>query len=214
MKKTFVTIFTIILLTSCSNKLEDFIGVHKFYSMESYLVKDTSERIKRYFSILPLSISVNRIAPMKIDVFKSGEELKATFTITKYQTSVGLDEINQFSETKLALTNIHLINDTLIAEYITSRIDYEFKLSKSGNKYSLIVPTNDIKDEECNQFAKVINKNVIYNSVESSDNMQELINQSNSCAVEKSLVRTLENGYKKEKVAYLKRILSVDPNLK
>ncbi len=212
MKKTVFIISALAVLVSCSRKSQDFIGVYNFKVMDTYIVKDSTETINTFFRNEPLPIKVNKMVSMKIDLFESGEEIKGTLTMDKYQAEFGLETINKYSQKKIDFKNIHLINDTLIAEVASKKKTTEFKLAKSGNEAFLIIQADEKegKKEECNRLATVTNNNIIYKSLNGDSNELELIKQSNECEVNKTVTRCLETGYKSSKSEYLKQILSVE----
>ncbi len=61
-------------------------------------------------------ISVNKATPLKIDIFKNGEELKGTYTVTRYQEIKNLTRVNRLHEGKSDIHNLHIVSDTLIGE--------------------------------------------------------------------------------------------------
>lgn len=213
MKKTIIA-FSALILVACSKKTEDFVGVHNFKVMDSYLVKDTTEFVNSIYGQSPLTLRVKKLISFKIDLFKSGEEIKGTLTIVKYQTQKALATINQFNETKVDLKNIHIVNDTLISEIAGRKNATELKLTKSNNYIYLIVQTNDEdgKKEECNKLATVTESHIIYKGLTGSSDESQLIKESNDCSVEKTVLFYLEKGYSQDKKGYLKQILSIEPN--
>jgi len=211
MKKFIITIAAALSLISCSKKPKDFVGVYNFQVMDAYFAKDTSEYTMKYFRKEPIKIKVNKLVPMKIDIFKNGEQLNGTFLITTYQQSYGLDLIDKKTENRADLKNIHLINDTLIAEVGTTKKTLQIKIVKSGSDSWLILKAStskDIEKEECNKLATISEGNIVYKSLNGASNEVELINESNACEVEKSVKFCLDNGYKKEKESYLSKLLT------
>jgi|GEM_PF-4140000 len=210
MKKTVIAISLPFVFASCSKKSEDFIGVNKFYSMDRYLVKDSTEHKNAFNRREPLDIWVAKIIPVTIDIFKTGEEIKGILTTAHYQKTHGFSVIDKYNEDKIDLNNIHLVNDTLIAEYGKSK---ELKLAKSGSEYYLIIKTDSthIKQEGCNKFASTTNDAIIYKSIKEASNETDMIIQSNECSAEKTANSIIEKENLKESVTYLKKILSVEP---
>ncbi len=213
MKKIIITIATALSLVSCSKKTEDFVGVHNFKVMDDYIVQDTTEFVNSLYGQSPLTLKVKKLIPFKIDLFKSGDEIKGTLTITEYQVQKGFNTINQETERKVDFKNIHLVNDTLIAEISSTKRTQEFKIAKSGNEMYLIVRANEKESqkEACNKLAAVSPGYIIYSAVQGSSEETKLINESNSCAVETAVNHYLEKGYKFAKKDHLKEILSVEP---
>lgn len=215
MKKVIVSIVALIIFAACSKKQEDFVGVYSFQVMDAYFAKDTSEYTVKFFRKEPIKIKVNKLVPMKIDLFKNGEQLNGTFLITTYQQSYGLDLIDKKTENRADLKNIHLINDTLIAEVGTSKKTLQIKIIKSGSDSWLILKASSPKDlekEECNKLASISGENIVYKALNGASNETDLIKQSNACEVEKSVKFYLDNGYKKEKAEYLRQMLSLEPS--
>lgn len=210
MKKIVIAISLTFLFASCATKTEDFIGVNKFYSMDRYLVKDSTEHKNGHNRREPLNIWVAKIKPITIDIFKTGEEIKGILTTVNYQKPLGFSVIDKYTEDKIELNNIHIVNDTLIAEYGKSK---ELKLAKSGSDYYLIVKTDSthIKQEGCNKFASTTNDAILYKSVKGASNEAEMIIQSNECAAEKTAISIADKENLKESATYLKKILSVEP---
>lgn len=214
MKKSIFAISSLMLLASCSKKQGDFIGVHDFKIMNAYSVRDTSEMVNSFFGPSSLIIKVEKLIPFTIDIFKSGEELKGTLTITEFQTVKSLKIVDELHLIKSDLKNIHLVNDTLICEIAGKIIPTELKLARSGNDVFLIVQDNEKKKsekEECNKFATVINSRIIYKALNGASKEPELIKQSNECAADKMVQFCLDNNYKKEKQEYLKQLLNAEP---
>lgn len=212
MKNTFILFVSLALAASCSKKPKDFVGVYNFQVMDAYFVKDTSEYTMKYFRKEPIRIKVNKLVPMKIDLFENGEQLNGTFVITTYQQSFALDLIDKKTENRADLKNIHLVNDTLIAEVGNSKKTLQIKIVKDGSESFLILKANtpnDLEKEECNKIATISGENIIYKALSGSANELDLIKESNQCEVEKSIRFCLDNGYKKEKAEYLKKLLSV-----
>jgi hypothetical protein len=179
--------------------------------MDNYMVKDTSEYKIQFYLREPLKIWLNKITPLKIDIFKSNDEIKGTITIANYQKVVPLDVINEYYEIKSDLKNIHIVNDTLVADYE----DVQFKLAKSGNDYFFVTKSDSahIKQQECNKFATSTKNTISYKAIIDNSNAASLIKQSNDCDAEKRVTAMLAGGYKKEKATYLKSILSVEPKI-
>ncbi|MBP8033037.1 MAG: membrane lipoprotein lipid attachment site-containing protein [Bacteroidia bacterium] len=213
MKKIVIIISALTILASCSSKSEDFIGVHNFKIMATYEVKDTTEFVNSIYGSSPLTLKVKKLIPFKIDLFESGEEIKGTLTIVKYQTQKVLETINKVDETKVDLKNIHIINDTLVSEIAGRKHPTELKLTKSNGNIYLIVLRNDEDDvrEECNKFATISESNIVYRELIGNSKESEIIKESNNCSVEKAVNLYLENGYNQTKKGYLKQILSVEP---
>lgn len=214
MRKIIVSIFAIALFSACTKKTKDFVGVYNFQVMDSYFVTDTSEYTVKYFSKEYIKLKVNKLVPMKIDLFESGEELRGTFSVTSYQENFGLGIRDNKKENKADLKNIHLINDTLFAEVGNSKKSLQIKIVKDGSDSRLILNAStpkDIEKEECNKLATIVGDNIVYKALKGTDNETELKKESNQCEVEKSVRSCLDNGYKKEKKEYLHQILSVNP---
>lgn len=214
MKNTIITIAAALSLISCSKKPKDFVGVYNFQVMDSYFVTDTTEYTVRYFSKEYIKLKVNKLVPMKIDLFENGEELKGTFSVTSYQENFGLGIRDNKKENKADLKNIHLINDTLFAEIGHSKKTLQIKIVKDGSDSWLILKAStpkDIEKEACNKLASISGESIVYKALNGAFNEVNLIKESNTCEVEKSVKHCIENGYKKEKKEYLQQILSADP---
>ena len=76
MRKTIIPFLALITCVACSKKPKDFVGVYNFQVMDSYYVTDTTEYTVRFFSKEYIKLKVNKLVPMKIDLFENGEELK------------------------------------------------------------------------------------------------------------------------------------------
>lgn len=210
MKKIIFATSLSFLFASCARKTEDFIGVHDFYSMDRFLVRDSTEFINQLSHRKPLEIWVNKITPLKIDLYKSGEEIKGTMTSASYQKTYGFSVIDKYNENKNDLKNVHIVNDTLIAEYGNSR---ELKIAKSGSDYYLIVKMDSlhIKQQECNQFATTTINTVSYKSLIGASNEAEKIKESNECSAEKKATLLVDKAFMGQNKVYLKKILSIVP---
>lgn len=214
MRKIIVSIFAVTLFSACSNKPKDFVGVYNFQIMDSYFVTDTTEYTVKFFRKEFVKLKVNKLVPLKIDLFESGEEIMGTFSVTRYQENFGLGIRDNKKENKADLKNIHLINDTLLAEVGTSKKTLQIKIVKSGSDSWLILKSStpkDLEKEVCNKLASISGENIVYKTLNGSIYESDLMNESNKCEVEKSVKYCLDNGYKKEKKKYLELILSVNP---
>ena len=103
MRKTIIPFLALITCVACSKKPKDFVGVYNFQVMDSYYVTDTTEYTVRFFSKEYIKLKVNKLVPMKIDLFENGEELKGTFSITSYQENFGLGIRDNKKENKADL---------------------------------------------------------------------------------------------------------------
>jgi hypothetical protein len=214
MKKVIASIIALVILAACSRKQKDFVGVYNFQVMDSYYVTDTTEYTVKFFSKEYIKLKVNKLAPLKIDLFENGEELKGTFSVTSYQENFGLGIRDNKKENKADLKNIHLINDTLFAEVGTSKKTLQIKIVKSSSDANLILKAStqkDIEKESCNKLAAISGVDIVYKVLNGASNEADLIKASNQCEIEKSVRFCLDNGYKKEKKVYLEKILSVNP---
>lgn len=214
MKKVIASIIALVILAACSRKPKDFVGVYNFQVMDSYYVTDTTEYTVKFFSKEYIKLKVNKLAPLKIDLFENGEELKGTFSVTSYQENFGLGIRDNKKENKADLKNIHLINDTLFAEVGTSKKTLQIKIVKSSSDANLILKAStqkDIEKESCNKLAAISGNDIVYKVLNGASNEADLIKASNQCEIEKSVRFCLDNGYKKEKKVYLEKILSVNP---
>ena len=213
MKKLITVISTLALLTACTKKSNDFVGVYNFKAMDTYYAKDTSEYVFNFFRKEAVRIKVNKIVPMKIDIFKSGDQFNGTFSVVELQRNKALDVVDGKTEKRADLKNIHVVNDTLIAEIATLKKNLELRMAKSGNDTWLIIKATSEKDllkEECNKLATIQGNYIIYKALNGSAEEVERIKQSTNCSVEKSIEESISKGYKKEKKEYLREILSMD----
>jgi hypothetical protein len=202
----------LVLITSCSKKPEDFIGVHTFYKGTSYVVIDSTTNISKGYFKKYKEIQTVRHLPMKIDIFKNGEQVSGTISFETIQQEMKGYYFNTPILVKKDLTNIHLIGDTLIGEikyenpYIGEQT-LQFRLIKNDDEI-LMVENRAVKDsitEGCNKLVKFINGNqVIY--ISSKENQLNLVKESNQCADEKALKNL--SDYPSEKIPYFKELLS------
>lgn len=213
MIKQLLIVITAAILASCSKKENDFIGVHNFSIMTDYIVKDTTTIVDTWMGRGYKEIITHKVSSLKVDIFKSGEELKGTYTVTRYQKIKNLTVENRIHEGKSDIHNLHLVNDTLVGEIHPGKRIIALKLSKNGSNVYLTIRVSkkEIETEECNKSASIVNNHITYSSLSGTSNESELINQSNSCAIEKSITKCLESGYKSEKAEYLQQLLSLDP---
>lgn len=213
MKNTIIPILAIIIFAACSKKQKDFVGVYNFQVMDAYYVTDTTEYTVKFFSREYIKLKVNKLVPLKIDLFESGAELKGTFSVTSYQENFGLGIRNNKKENRTDLKNIHLINDTLVAEVGTSKKTLQIKVVKSGSDSWLILKAStpkDLEKEECNKMASISGESIVYKALNGASSEADLMNKSKACEVERSVKYCIDNGYKKEKEEYLKQILSAE----
>ncbi len=213
MIKQLLIVITAAILASCSKKEDDFIGVHNFSIMTDYIVKDTTTIVDTWMGRGYKEIIAHKASSLKVDIFKCGEELKGAYTVTRYQEIKNLTVVNRIHEGKSDIHNLHLVNDTLIGEIHHGKKIMDLKLSKIDSNVHLTLKTtkNVIEAEECNKLASIVNNYITYLSLFGNSKDLELITQSNSCAVEKSITKCLETGYKKDKTEYLRKLLSSDP---
>lgn len=214
MKKVIASIIALVILAACLRKPKDFVGVYNFQVMDSYYVTDTTEYTVKFFSKEYIKLKVNKLAPLKIDLFENGNELKGTFSVISYQENYGLGIRDNKKENVADLKNIHIINDTLLAEVGTSKKTLQIKIVKSISDSWLILKAStpkDLEKEVCNKLASISDEYIVYKALNGSSNESSLINESNTCEVEKSVKYCLDNGYKKEKKKYLEQIMSVNP---
>lgn len=213
MIKQLLIVITAAILASCSEKEADFIGVHNFRIMTDYIVADTTTIVDTWTGRGYKEIITHKASPLKIDIFKSGEELKGTYTVTRYQEIKNLTVVNSIHEGKSDIHNLHLVTDTLVGEIHHGKKIIELKLSKNGSNIYLTIRASkkEIEIEECNKLATIVNNHITYSSLSDTSSGSELISQSNSCAVEKSITKCLESDYKKEKTEYLRKLLSTEP---
>lgn len=209
-EKTLIIITASLLAFSCSNKPDDFIGLHTTYKSTTCQFVDTSEIVRSFFSNSYLKIESQKLTPIKIDIFKNGEEIKGTLSIMNINGYENSDEGSKQNENKIDLSNLHIINDTLICEMKQSFLfmteTRDIKLSKNGNKFyvTLGASKKDSIREECNKFVSTLKSNSI--TYLCSDNESESIKQSNECLAEKRF-NEVSKEYNKEKLDYLKALL-------
>lgn len=211
--KSLLLLIVLGIITSCCNKKESFIGLHNFTIMEEYWIKDTTTIVDTWTGKDYKIIKVNKIAPLNIDIFMSGEELNGTYAVTQYQEIKNLTIVNRVHESKSDIHNLHIVNDTLIGEIHHGKKIIDLKLSKNNINVHLTIRVSniEIETEECNKLATIVNNYITYSSLSATSDESELIKQSNSCAVEKSITKCLESDYKAEKTEYLRKLLSIDP---
>lgn len=213
MIKQLFILLTISLLASCSNKQDSFIGLHHFSIMTEYHVQDTATIVDTWNGRGYKEITVSKVTPLKIDLFQNGEELKGTYTVTRYQEIKNMTRVNRIYEGKSDIHDLHLVNDTLLGEIHHGKKIIELKLSKnSSNVYlTLRASKKGIETEECNKLATIANNYVTYKSLTGTSDESEQEKQSNYCAVEKSITFCLESSYKAYKSDYLRKLLTIDP---
>jgi hypothetical protein len=193
MKKTIIILASSIITFSCSNKPDDFIGVHSSYKTESCQFIDTTEIVRSFFSNSYLKISSAKLVPIKIDIFKNGEEIKGTFSVVNIKGYENSKDGSVQQEIKVDLSNLHIVNDTLICEmkqsFLFTTVSNDIKLSKKGGKISITLPANkkDSIFESCNKFVSSLT-------------------QSNECLAEKTYSE-VSPKYNKSKLDYLKSLL-------
>jgi hypothetical protein len=210
MKKTIIIITASLIAFSCSNKLDDFIGLHTSYQISTCQFIDTSEIVSSFFLRSYLKINSHKLTPIKIDIFKNGAEIKGTFSVIDINGIENSEEGSRQHENKIDLSNLHIINDTLICEMKQSFLFFsesqDIKLSKSGDKFYVTLPASnkDSTRESCNKFVSNLNKNTItYLFIE---NDAASIKQSNECLAEKRF-NEVSKEYNKEKLDYLQSLL-------
>lgn len=213
MIKQLLILLTITLLASCSDKQDSFIGVHKFSILTEYHIQDTTTIVDTWNGRGYKEISVNKVTPLKIDIFQNGEELKGTYTVTRYQEIKNLTRVNRIHEGKSDIHNLHIVNDTLIGEIHHGKKIIELKLSKNGSNVHLTIRASkkEIETEECNKLATIANNYITYKSLIGASDESEQEKQSNDCAIEKSITICLESSYKADKSDYLRKLLTIDP---
>lgn len=208
-------VFIALVLTSCSKKESDFVGVYNFYFMDNYLVKDTTEVVTNFFTREYLKLSINKMTPLKIDIFKSGEEVKGTISLFSYQKYKALNLINKQEEHKTDLENLHLIKDTLYCDVKGFFYSKSLKIAKSNSNTFMIITENSDKimdKEKCNKSVTINDNFIIYKAIEASQ-AEEIKNNSNLCEIDNKVDFYLSKGYKKEKSEHLRRILSINPDV-
>jgi hypothetical protein len=210
MKKTIIILASSIITFSCSNKPDDFIGVHSSYKTESCQFIDTTEIVRSFFSNSYLKISSAKLVPIKIDIFKNGEEIKGTFSVVNIKGYENSKDGSVQQEIKVDLSNLHIVNDTLICEmkqsFLFTTVSNDIKLSKKGGKISITLPANkkDSIFESCNKFVSSVTKNTITYLCE--ENTSTYLTQSNECLAEKTYSE-VSPKYNKSKLDYLKSLL-------
>lgn len=127
--------------------------------------------------------------------------------INGYENS---DEGSKQHENKIDLSNLHIINDTLICEMKQSFLfmseSRDIKLSKNGGNFYVTLPANkkDSIRESCNKFVSTLKLNSV--TYVCADNEPEFIKQSNECLADKKF-NEVSKEYNKEKSDYLKALL-------
>jgi hypothetical protein len=210
MRKIFLIIITATLTYSCSIKPDDFVGVHTSYKTTSCVFVDTTEIVQSFFQNTYLDIESSKLAPIKVDIFKNGEELKGTISIAYYSGRENVEDGSKISENKIDLNNIHIINDTLVCETEKKLLFFlnssDVKISKSGSEFHIILNATkgDSIYESCNKFVKKLSsKSIAYNCVSNLDYIKE----TNQCIAEKRF-NEMSTKYNKDKLEYLKALLS------
>jgi hypothetical protein len=213
MIKQLLILLTIAILASCSSKQDRFRGAHKFSIMTEYYIQDTTTIVDTWNGRGCKEILINKVTPLKIDIFQNGEELKGTYTVTRYQEIKNLKRINRIHEGKSDIHNLHIVNDTLLGEIHHGKKIIELKLSKNDSNVYLTIRASikEVETEECNKLATISNNHVTYKSLRGTSDESEQEKQSNDCAVEKSITICLESSYKADKSDYLRKLLTIDP---
>lgn len=210
MKKIIISVLAITLFSACSQKTEDYLGVHDFKVMTQSTITDTTEIQASFFKKSYLKILFYKLSSFKVDIYEEGDRISGTcsfYSVLKHNPSGKLE--NQ-SCIKADLKNIHIVNDTLVAD-LHMLTSMELKLAKAKNTTYLIIQkltsSNQDDAEKCNAFAKVDADKIVYKSNSGSNDDVKSIIESNNCSINNKVKEMLENGYNIDKKEYLKSIL-------
>lgn len=200
--KIWIFLISIVLLSCAGSKPADFVGVYEFRTLSNYVVIDTFIMIDGLLGREPLMITKRKLAPLKIDIFKNGEQLSGQMTITvhqKYDRQKGL--LNTSNDDKMQLNNVHVINDTLVFDLPKGVALKGLKTNSRSLKLvpdddgCLIVYSDDISQDELSCCTLIENKghSIVLHGVGNS-NLADLTKRANDCLSEIS--------YQKHKAKY------------
>lgn len=183
--------------------------------MTKTIVIDTTEKQESFFETTFLKIPVYRLSSFKIDIYNEGNKLSGTCSFYSESEFSSSGKLKDKRHIKTELKNIHVLNDTLLADLKLMK-SVEIKIARSGDNSFLIMPKLTGVDliEKCNEFAQIKENEVIYKSYIGSDEDTNKVTNSNSCSVKNKLEDMLSKGYKKDKESYLKSILSSQDEVK
>ncbi len=211
--KNWLFLIPIILMGCSGSKPTDFVGIYEFQAINNYVVIDTTILQEGLYGKEALNIIKKKLAPLKIDIFKSGEQLAGQMTITILQTydqQKGL--LDRPKDEKMQLSNIHVVNDTLVFDLpkgVALRAlktnSRSFKLV-NGSKPSLIVYSDDTASEEllCSDLFEVSGQTIILHSASSLDPGK--VSQVNDCLSETAF-KKLKGKYGVDHDKYLMEVL-------
>ncbi len=189
---TWIFFLPIVLFSCGGNNPKDFVGVYEFRTLSNYVVIDTSVMIDGLLGSEPLMITKRKLSPLKIDIFKNGEQLSGQMTITvsqKFDRHKGL--LNTPNDDKMQLNNVHIVNDTLFFDLPkgvslkglkTNSRSLKLILEGGGR---LIVYSDDINQEEinCTNLIEVNGSSLILKSIGDYDHNSAL-KQADDCLSE------------------------------
>lgn len=209
MKTIAALIVCIVLFTGCARQTKDFIGVYDYRVMTRTTVIDTTEFLISFLSKKQLNITFFKMTSFKVDIYAEGENIKGTCSFTPDLEYDKFGKLKDSKHVKLDLKNIHIVNDTLVADLELLKT-IEIKIAKTNNESYMLIPSINGEDEneKCNQLAELKGGIIVYKSITSSDGEKEKIVQSNLCSIDKRVEELIVSGYKREKKEYLKKLFS------
>lgn len=182
----------IVLLRCAGSKPADFVGVYEFRTLSNYVILDTSIMIDGLLGSEPLMITKRKLAPLKIDIFKNGDQLAGQITITvaqKYDRQKGLQNIT--NDDKMQLNNVHVVNDTLVFDLPKG---VALKGLKTNSRSLKLVPANggslivysdeiDLAETNCSTFLEVKGSTIVLHGIREG-NTADLVKQADDCLSE------------------------------
>lgn len=190
--KNWIFLIPIVFLSCAGKKPTDYVGVYEFKTLSNYVVIDTSIMINGLLGSEPLMITKRKLAPLKIDIFKTGDQLTGQMTITvaqKYDRHTGLQNIS--NDDKMQLNNLHLVNDTLVFDLPKGVALKGLKTNSRSLKLvpanggSLIVYSDNIDQAEasCSTFMEVKGASIVLRGI-TEGNTADLVKQVDDCLSE------------------------------
>lgn len=212
--KYWILFLPIVLLRCAGSKPADFVGVYEFRTLSNYVILDTSIMIDGLLGSEPLMITKRKLAPLKIDIFKNGDQLAGQMTITvaqKYDRQRGLQNIT--SDDKMQLNNVHVVNDTLVFDLPKGVALKGLKTNTRSLKLvpttggSLIVYSDDIDQAEasCSTFMEVKGSSLVLHGI-TDGNTADLVKKADNCLSEISFQKH-KGKHGADKDDHLKQLL-------
>lgn len=212
--KNWIFFIPIVFLSCTGKKPTDFVGVYEFRTLSNYVVIDTSIIINGLLGNEPLMITKRKLAPLKIDIFETGDQLAGQMTITvaqKYDRQTGLRNIS--NDDKMQLNNVHVVNDTLVFDLPKGVALKGLKTNTRSLKLvpanggSLVVYSDDINQAEasCSTLMEVKGSSIILRGI-TEGNIVDLVKQADDCLSEISFQKH-KGKYGADKDEHLKQLL-------